>query len=315
MIITLHLLRSLVLVADAASYTRAAEALFLGQPTVYQHIRQLEGMYGTRLIEQSGKRACLTEHGRLVYNYACRILALADELTEVLHDDVTLRGGSLILAAGTTPGEFLLPEICVRFQALHPAIDLHLRIVNSPAGIDDGVQEHKVDLGFHSDPTPRPGVMKEAFISDTLILLVPRGHRLADRWSVRPQDLEGERLIRFEAYFGASLTERADAWVAKQGIKIPSTLTVNSLQAVKSAVRAGGGVAIASEHAVRLGDDSLAVITLEDGPMRHLFVVSRETGWKSHLLRAFHQFVLAGSWRVPILNSASRCADGSGGEG
>lgn len=305
MIMTLHLLRSFVLVAEATSYTRAAEAQFLGQPTVYQHIRQLERIYGTRLVEQSGKRACLTEHGRLVYDYARRILALADELTEVLHDDVTLRGGSLILAAGTTPGEFLLPQICVRFQTLHPAIDLHLRIVNSPTGIDEGVQAHTMDLGFHSDPTPRPGIVKEVLVSDTLILLVPSGHRLAGRRSVRPQDLEGERLIRFEASFSASLTERADAWVATAGIKVPSTLTVNSLQAVKSAVRAGGGVAIASEHAVRLDDHSLAFITLADGPTRQLFVVSRETGWHSHLLHAFHQFVLTGAWRPSVLNPVS----------
>lgn len=289
----LTLLRSLIVVAEHGSYTRAAERLYLSQPTVYQHIRQLERLFGTRLVEQRGKRVQLTEHGRIAYSYARRIVDLEEELTQVLSDDATLSRGALVLAAGTTPGEFLLPRLCVGFQKQHPAVEFRIRIVNSPSSIDRLVARREVDLGFHSDPTPANGVVKEPFVDDTLTLIVPRGHKLAGCSGVRPCDVANEPFVRFEASFYSSLTRIVDEWFVKDGVSPRSIIMVDSLQAVKEIVRAGGGIAIVSQHAVCKDDQAFTCVPLHDPPRRSLYMVSRDSGWESHLLHSFREFVLS----------------------
>lgn len=292
----LHLLKSFVEVADSESYTRAAESLYLGQPTVYHHVRQLERTLGTRLIAQNGKRALLTDHGRAARAYATQILALWDELCEVAADDATLTGGSLILCTGPTVGEFLLPEICVAFQVRFPGVKLAIRYEAFAAGIDSAVLERNADIGFHSSPVTTPGLISEPFAEDELVAIVPSGHRLAGRTEILPGDLASERFIQVDGAGRTRLRAIIDDWFASGGVKVTSILETRHLQAIKVAVRAGGGVSIVARHAVRPDDDSLVTIALAHAPRRPYFVITREEGWQSNLLRVFREFVLATEW-------------------
>lgn len=292
----LYLLRSLVQVAEYGSYTRAAEALYLGQPTVYQHVRRLERLYGTRLVEQQGKRVRLTEHGRIVVDYARRLLAMADEIGQVLADDKSLRRGNLVLMAGTTAGEFLLPHISVGFQRLHPGIHISILINNNPSHIDAIVRDGRVDLGFHSDPSPAPGVVKEEFAADELVAALPHGHPLAAREWVRPEDLVGVSVVLFEARGKPAFRMLTDSWLAQVDLQVRASLEANSVQSIKEAVRAGGGVALVPRAAVRDDDRSLILRPLVDAPRRTFFMVARNGGWESHLVRTFREYVRSGVW-------------------
>lgn len=300
----LHLLKSFVEVADSESYTRAAESLYLGQPTVYHHVRQLERALGTRLIAQNGKRALLTEHGRDARTYATQILALWDELCEIAADDSTLDGGSLILCTGPTVGEFLLPEICVAFQVRFPAVKLAIRHEAFAAEIDSAVLERTADIGFHSSPVTTHGLRSEPFAEDELVAIVPRGHRLAGHGEVVPRDLASERFIQVDGTGRTRLRAIIDDWFASAGVGVTSILETRHLQAIKVAVRAGGGVSIVARHAVRPDDDSLVVLALANAPRRRYFVITREEGWQSNLLRSFREFVLATEW-IHLPNRAS----------
>ncbi|MGH2584323.1 MAG: LysR family transcriptional regulator [Dehalococcoidia bacterium] len=294
----LHLFRSFLKVADHASYTRAAEALYLGQPTVYQHIRQLERMYGTRLVEQSGKRVRLTEHGRVLYGYAQRIVELAGEAAQVLSDDEALGRGTLILQAGTTPGEFLLPHICIRFQFLHPAGRFRLLSNNHPEQIDAAVREREIDLGFHSNASPVPGLTKTAFAVDELIAIAPAGHRFEQLALIDPAEMTKERFVLLEGSGRTAIPALIESWFAQEGIQVEAALTADNMEAIKVAVRGGAGVALVAHRVVRPDDTSLIVRRLVNAPTRQLLMVARDPGWQSHLLRRFSRYVLSGAWQT-----------------
>ena len=98
-------------VAKQMSFTKAAEQLFMTQPAVTFQVKQLEEHFNTRLFERSHGRIALTAVGRLVLEYAERILALSDELDSRVADVTGGVAGPLLLGASTTIAEFILPQI------------------------------------------------------------------------------------------------------------------------------------------------------------------------------------------------------------
>src|SRR3989337_1631670 len=134
-------------VAKHLSFTKAAEALFMTQPAVTFHIRQLEGHYNTRLFDRADGHIALTPAGTLALEYAERILALSAELDTHLKEISGQVAGPLLIGASTTIAEFLLPQILGEFKSLYPAVVPRLFVANSEA-VQGRISERTLDLGF-----------------------------------------------------------------------------------------------------------------------------------------------------------------------
>lgn len=298
------LLRSFVAVAEHGSYTRAATLLLLSQPTVYQHVRRLERAYGVRLVEQVGKRVRLTEQGHIVYRYARRLEEMAGEISDELANHTDVSRGSLVLAAATSAGEFVLPTICIGFQRRYPHIQIRLLIVNAPRQIDEGVRDRHYDLGFHAYRRTADGLTFEAFHEEQLVCIAPPGHRLATMNAIAPADLTSEMFALFPSERGAIVRAMTDAWLRRAGAEARCRFESNSLESLKAAVRSGGGVALVSDSCVRPDDPSLVVRPLVNAPRRRLYMVGRSGDWQSQLLEAFRGYVLSGAWCEPAGTNA-----------
>ncbi len=289
-------------VAEHESYTKAAAALSLSQPGVHQHVRKLESELHTKLVEQHGKRVVLTEHGRVVYQYARRASDDEKDLVRYLRDDISLGQGQLRVAAGTTAAEFILPTIAVAFQRLHPGIHIRVRATGTNDEVDAGVSDRSYDLGLHSDETPKPGVDKVQFLSDTLVGIAPAGHRLSTAGRrVTPGDLAKEPFIHFggsdpSVARVAPIQALINGWFAAAGVQPKSRLNVGALEGMKRAVRDGGGVAIVSKYCVDSEDPRLATFELASPPRRGFYLVSRDRGWESNVVRTFREFVISLCW-------------------
>jgi DNA-binding transcriptional LysR family regulator len=302
-----HLLRSFVAVADAQSYTRGGATLFLAQPTVHQHIRQLERITGATLVEQIGKRVALTSAGRLVYEHALRVFEQGDALTSALADDDSLARGELAIAAATTAGEFLVPRICAAFRNRYPGITCGVAIINDPSGVDAAVADGAADLGFHSKSNRTLSLTKVPVLEERLIGIAPRGHPLGDSQKpITPESLAQERLVAFRP--GAHrarnrpsdvipFTQLVDDWFTAGGAEPRVQFSTTSHEAIKNAVRLGLGVAIVASVAVRPDDPSLCTFELADPPRRSFVIVYRQTGWRSAAWEAFVKFVTSNEWR------------------
>lgn len=142
-------LRVFAAVARHLSFTKAGQELFISQPAVTKHIRELEAQYGQRLLERSGSKVLLTEAGRLLLGHADAVAASAQALAEQLHAlrDPDEAAGRLRLGASTTLSQYVLPAWLPAFQARYPRVQLSLLNVNSER-IAEALLRGELDLGF-----------------------------------------------------------------------------------------------------------------------------------------------------------------------
>lgn len=305
MILPTHQLRSFLAVAALGSYTHAAEQLFLSQPGVHRHVRQLEATVGSKLVEQRGKRVVLTQHGRAVFEYGRRLAQEEGELLQRLRDDNSLAQGLVSIAAGTTAGEFVVPRIAVAFQERYPEIMIHVVILGTIEDIDRAVLERRFDLGFHSEPRPTDGVTKTPFLKDELIGIAPPGHRFAlSGRRIAARTVATEPFVAFAGgpnapMSGAIIRNMTSRWFGDADREPKLRLTVGTLEGIKTAVRQGAGLAIVSRHAVRDDDQSLAQFKLARPPVREFLVVTRSGGWEPNVVRTFREFAQSLHWLDP----------------
>ena len=134
-------------VARHLSFTKAAQELYITQPAITKHIRELERSYGQRLFERRGNRVSLTEAGRLLLQHADEVEVLHQQLTDQLHALHDEAAGRLRLGASTTLAQYVLPPILPSFQQRYPQVQLSLLNANSEQ-IAEALLHGHLDLGF-----------------------------------------------------------------------------------------------------------------------------------------------------------------------
>src|SRR5512142_1309968 len=147
-------------VARHLSFTRAADALCMTQPSVTFQVKQLEEHFNTRLFDRTQGRITLTPAGEIALEYAERILALSEELDERLKEISGHDAGPLMVGASTTIAEFLLPRVLGEFKASHPSVVPHLFVGNS-VEVQERVAARKLDVGFIEGDSHLPSLTSE----------------------------------------------------------------------------------------------------------------------------------------------------------
>jgi DNA-binding transcriptional LysR family regulator len=175
-------LRVFAAVARHLSFTKAVQELFISQPAVTKHIRELEAHYSQRLLERRSNRVTLTEAGRLLQAHADAVAAAQQELSDHL---LALRNpdeaaGRLRLGASTTLSQYVLPGLLPAFQARYPQVQLSLRNANSEQ-IADALLRGELDLGFVEGRTKSRDLHYELLLPDELVAV--RSTRLGQQAS------------------------------------------------------------------------------------------------------------------------------------
>jgi DNA-binding transcriptional LysR family regulator len=246
----LRQLEILVKVADLGSFSRAAEALFLTQPTVSEHVRALEDEVGVRLLDRLGRGAAPTRAGQLLLGHARRMLALAREARQAMDQFQGRMSGELVVGGSTIPGEYVLPILIGRFKEKFPDISISLLIGDSQQ-VTEWVLAGRVEIGVvGARPTHRALDGRE-LMPDELVVIVPPTHRWATLGQVTLDDVRHEPLIVRERGSGSrEALERSLADVSSDLSAFRIAGEMGSTQAVKQAVRAGVGVSLISRRAV-----------------------------------------------------------------
>jgi DNA-binding transcriptional LysR family regulator len=187
---TLDQLETLVQVARARSFSRAAMALGLAQPTLSGRIAALEAELGTPLLARHGHTVEPTEAGRALLATAERMLALRAEATEQVR---RLRQGGLgRLALGVNPGcsQWLAPRLIQEYWGEHPGAPLHVRVAQTPL-LMEYLMDGTIHLALGSLPQMHPRAETLWAYDDEQTLLAGPAHPLARRGRVRRADLVG----------------------------------------------------------------------------------------------------------------------------
>lgn len=130
-IIEIRKLDAFCKVIELKSFTRAAEAMLLSQPTISEHIRSLEEELGQKLVDRLAREVEVTPAGKILYGYARKILQTRSEAVQAIEHYSGKLVGRIMLGCGTIPGTYILPELISEFRLQYPAIKATLSISSS----------------------------------------------------------------------------------------------------------------------------------------------------------------------------------------
>jgi LysR family transcriptional regulator, low CO2-responsive transcriptional regulator len=291
MIVSLHQLTVFRMVARHQSFSRAAEELYISQPAVSAHVRELERLYGIDLFEPVGRRVRLTEAGRLLQEYADRLLALVEESRRALDELKGLSRGHLAVGASTIPGAYFLPQALSRFRELHPGVEVELRLGDTHDAVGM-VRRGEVELAVVGESREEDGLHRRPYRTDRLVLVVAPQHRWAREGLTEVAALAEEPFILRER--GSSTRENAEALLRRIKVSPRVLLEWESTEAIKKAVEAGLGVSLLSEHAVALEVDHGLLRVIRHPALvcqRQFFIVCSRDRRLSPVARAFHELL------------------------
>jgi DNA-binding transcriptional LysR family regulator len=291
----LHQIEIFCSIVKHRSFSRAAEALFLTQPTVSGHMKNLEAELGVKLLDRLGKRALPTEAGEILFRHGSRLLEERDRAKQEIEKLTGRISGVLTIGGSTIPGAYLLPPLIGSFRKKNPGISVHLSI-DDTARITEAVVAGSLCIGVVGARLSEPQLEVHPFETDELVIAVPRRHRWSGKRTISPAELKEEPFILREQ--GSGTRKIMEDRFEKAGISIADlniTAIVGSSDAVRQAVKAGLGVAILSSRALK--DDieagRLAAVRISGVRMeRHFFVVLLRGKTRSPLCRAFLDFIL-----------------------
>ena len=154
-------------VVDLKSFSRAAQAVHLSQPTVSSHIKDLEDHFDCRLIDRLAKEALPTKAGRLIYRYAKRMISLRDEAESAMAEFKGKIKGSLDLGGSTIPGAFVLPTIIGAFTTRFPEVHISLSIADTRQ-IIESILCGDLELGVVGAVSTNTSILQTHLVEDEM---------------------------------------------------------------------------------------------------------------------------------------------------
>ncbi|MEK3884425.1 selenium metabolism-associated LysR family transcriptional regulator [Paenibacillus sp. PL2-23] len=265
MALNFHQLHIFYTVAERGSFSAAAQALHMTQPAVTMQVQSLEDYFGTKLLQRSTKRIDLTEAGRALMPYAKSSIELIRDTDQAMSTFTKQLKGRLQLGSSLTIGEYILPRLLGPFGQEYPHITISMKVMNT-AQIMEEILNHQLNFGLIEAPVNHPDMHMEAVMSDELMLVVPKGHPLADQPAVTLEEALQYPFVLREQGSGTRLV--MEEQLKKKNMD-PASLNVvmelGSTGAIKSAVEAGLGISFLSsssvKHEVALGLIKLVKIT------------------------------------------------------
>jgi len=294
----LRQLEIFVKVAELKSFSKAAQALRLTQPTISEHIRTLEQELGVRLLDRLGRGAEATRAGQLLLSHATRMLQLQRETLQAMDSFQGRLAGDLHVAASTIPGEYVLPSLIGRFKEKFPDIVISLLIGDSRAVVD-WVIDGRAEVAVVGATLAHRGIEYHELMPDELVVVVPVAHPWHGKKEIGLADLRAEALLLREQ--GSGTRAAFESALAEAGQDLSAFRIVGemgSTQAIKQAVKAGVGVSVISRRAVEEECRSGLVWCLKIRDLkitRAFHIATHRDRSRSPLAEAFRSFLEAES--------------------
>ncbi len=317
-----HQLRVFVEVARQKSFSRAAENIFLTQPTVSAHIKALESEIGTPLLDRSRRELRLTAAGDVLLKYACQLLDIKKEALFVIQEEGRIIKGHLEVAASSVPGAYILPGLMKSFLEKNGRVTFAV-MLRDTRQVYESVGDYSYDLGFVGEPSRLHRLEQIKLIKDELVLIAAPGVRLPAESETRREDgvwqvgLQGgafsspSLLLEYDLRSGGNrerflklpflmrepgsatrvvFEEALQELYGKNRAALDVVACLESQEAIKEAVKEGLGVTVISRHAV---NEELAAGLLKGYRLpglrleRDFYLIYRRNSILAPLSRAF----------------------------
>ena len=241
---TLDQLRILKAIAAEGSFKKAADLLYVTQPAVSLQIQNLEKQLEITIFDRGGRKALLTEAGRLLLEYCERILNQCDEACKAIEDLNSLKGGTLVIGASQTTGTYLMPKMIGLFRQKYPEVSVQLQ-VHSTRRTGWSVANGQIDLAIIGGqlPSDLENLLQVIpYATDELALVLPSKHTLSNKNELLKEDLYKLNFVTLDSQ--STTRKVVDKLLQDSGLEIQRLkieMELNSLEAIKNAVQAGLG--------------------------------------------------------------------------
>lgn len=294
----LNQLRIFYFAVKSGKLSLAADELFITQPAVTKGIQRLQEFYELKFIDYVGKKLVLTDAGEVLFKIAEKIFDLETHAEESIRDFQQRKRGRIRIVSSESFGDYYLPEVIIPFCKAYPLVRLSMNILPTDMVVDHTISL-ACDIGFISYPVDQDKLVVREVLEDELVIITPRSHPLADRHTLRAQDLEDRPLIMHEEQ--SAPRQAIEDYIQRHGISVRIPLELSSNRAIKRAVEHGVGIALISRKVAKeeIEQKRLMAISLDDPSMkRRFYLVHHREKYLSESLKTLMDMVF--QWAADI---------------
>lgn len=281
-------------VVKLKSFSHAAKAVNLTQPTVSSHIKELENHFGCRLLDRLGREALPTRAGELLFAHAEKILTQLQETETAMAGFLGKISGRLSIGGSTIPGGYILPRVIGRFLKQHQNVHISL-IVGDTEQIIEDILSSRLELGVVGARSETGRIIQTRLIEDDMRLIVPAGHKWAGEKQISLKMMLPEPFIIRESGSGTrkSLQQRLSEMgddISRLNIIAEMGSTAAVIQGIKNNI----GISILSPIAVseELAAGTLKALNVSGMQLkRHFYLTVHQNRSASPLCAAFTDFL------------------------
>ena len=278
------------------TFSKAAEKIYLTQPTISAHIANLEKGLGIILFERKGKTIELSEGGKMFYPLAVDIIGMKEKAVNTVINYKAAVRGKLEIGASTTMCNYILPKMMNKFVKSFPDIVFRIKQGNSAEVIND-VLDYSIDLGIVGSIIKNRNLEYSDFAEDKLVLIVPNNKKYKLwRQEVNIEDVLKEKFITREK--GSGTRKRFEEELKGGGISrenIKKIAEFDSLEGVMRAVQEGLGVAVVSSIATSncVGMEKVKTFRIKNLDLtRKFYIVNHKNRVLNPATQEFKDFLL-----------------------
>jgi len=291
---TLQQLRILKAVATEKNFTKAAELLYLSQPSLSKQIKTLEKNLGITILNRENHKISLTENGTVFLQYAERILALCEESCRAIIDLKNGERGNLTVGASQTIGTYLMPRVLAFFAQTYPQINLNVQ-VSSTRIIAKNLRNREIDIAVVGGEIPeklKKNLNIEDFVEDEFSLIISKSHPFAEKKQITKKDLYHLNFITLNS--NSTIRKFIDTILTQNQIEINQLriiMQLNSIEGIKTAVSLGLGAAFVSSSAIEKEIElkTIEILKIENIRItRTLSIISNPECYKSKAFNFFY---------------------------
>lgn len=260
----LEYIRSFISVVNCKSFSAAAKQMYLSQPTISTHIKQLEEELNVQLLIRSTKDVILSEAGLLFYPYAVRLLETESEALLELHRNESAVKGMVSIASSSVPGNYILPQFLSKAKGIYPDIGYRIAEGDSTKVIQS-VLHFETDIGIGSIKSTNEKCMSQPLIEDKIVLAAPNTEEYRGMNGEFPLErLQKETYVVRES--GSGTKAASDSIEKELGLytrPVKTALQVETSELVRRAVEQRIGVAFISSLAIKESVERGSILKFE----------------------------------------------------
>ncbi|EZX17538.1 MULTISPECIES: LysR family transcriptional regulator [Mammaliicoccus] len=261
-------LQILKVIVEEEGFTNAAEKLYKSQPSISRDIKTLEEKYQIKIFENTRKHIILTEEGRELYNYACQLAILDEQLQTKINQHKEDVKGKFVIGTSHTFGQSMLLDLTIYLQTKYPKLNIHIYVYNS-ADILSKLKDYSLDLGIIEKPVLDDKINSEVLTRDKL-LLVKNKQTNQNLNQLRCYVRETGSGIR---YYQDMLLQQLNLTSRK--------VVINDNQLILELVKQNMGFTILSNFSIKSFDEDY-IVTNDLDLNRNFFIVSNKSRYKTN---------------------------------